>query len=110
MSITPADIFNVAESLGKAAVEKDCEATRRSSASRAYYAAMHATLAVIPDDLAPTAAEVKGKDSHSVVSDAVLKWANQVRNGRSEARVLARKLPKLKYVRKCADLLICTEN
>lgn len=106
MSVSPSEIFGVADTLCKTATEKDCEASRRSSASRAYYAAMHATLLVIPDDLAPAEADFRVKDSHTVLNDAVFKWANQARPGRTEARILARKLPKLKYVRKCADYQI----
>lgn len=106
MGISASDILGVAERLSNEASSQDCEASRRSAASRAYYAALHAAVAVLPADLALSNAEAKGKDSHSAVSDALAKWAGQVRNGRSEARVMARKLPRLKQVRKVADYRI----
>jgi uncharacterized protein (UPF0332 family) len=103
MSICPNEIFAVAESLSQSAIAENSEACRRSSASRAYYAAMHAAMAIIPNDLTPSEAELKGMDSHKAVSDALTRWAGQVRNGRSQARFMARKLPKLKQTRKHAD-------
>jgi uncharacterized protein (UPF0332 family) len=106
MSVGAHEIFALAESLSVQAVASNNEACRRSCASRAYYAAMHAVMEVIPDDLAPSESEMRVKDSHTVVTDALLKWSNQVRNGRSEARILARSLPKLKHVRKKADYKI----
>lgn len=106
MSVEAHEIYALAESLSQQAIASDNEACRRSCASRAYYAAMHAVMEVIPDDLAPTESEMRVKDSHTVVTDALLKWSNQVRNGRSEARILARGLPKLKQIRKKADYKI----
>lgn len=109
MAISASEIYSLAQALCEDGSKKSCEASRRSSASRAYYAALHATMSAIPVDLAPSVAELRGKDSHAAVGDAVTKWAGQVRNGRGEARILARKLPSLKKVRKIADYRISDE-
>lgn len=108
MSVTPEDILNTA--LFLAGNDDDefqtSESNLRSAASRAYYAAMHATDISLPDDLALSDEDRHSKDSHKAVVDAVTLWAKAIRQGRTEAGVVARNLPRLKNTRKKADYRI----
>jgi len=107
MSSTPNEILDLACKLALSSDGTDVnEVTLRCSTSRAYYAAMHAADESLPADLSPSAAERKSKSSHQAVIDAVLKWANEIRPGRTEARTVARNLPRLRDARKRADYKI----
>lgn len=80
-----------------------CESDLRSSASRAYYASLHAAFVALPADFAPDSSVKSSASSHMVLIDAVTLWAKSVRPGRSDARVVARNLQRLKSIRKKAD-------
>lgn len=101
MSIEPKDFLATATKLHSS--EGNTEADLRSAASRAYYAAIHASQHCLPFDLAPSASELRAKGSHQAVIDAVDTWAKAVRTGRMEAQMLARKLRRLRDIRKTAD-------
>lgn len=108
MSVTHMDVLETARRLSiSGIVDVDpCESDLRSVASRAYYATLHATNDSIPPDLQPSNSDKDGKSSHQVIIDAVTQWSKSVRPGRSEARIVARNLPKLKHLRKKADYLL----
>lgn len=101
MSISGSDIYLT--SIRIAQLSEATEADLRSAASRAYYAAMHVAISAIPTQFAPTDADRKRSDSHVMVVDALTLWANSRTNGRTEAKYLARNLPRLKRTRKSAD-------
>lgn len=104
MSVSPTDIVNLASGLllsdGASVIT---EAALRCSTSRAYYAVLHAADEALPDDLALTAADRKGRGSHQAVIDATVLWSKAVRPGRSDAITVARNLAKLRSARKRAD-------
>jgi uncharacterized protein (UPF0332 family) len=105
MSATPSEVFELASSLLKSGVDgvPTGEVTLRCSASRAYYAALHAADLSLPSDLTIKAGDRKGKSSHQAVIDAVIVWAKAIRPGRTEAGTVARNLVKLRNFRKKAD-------
>lgn len=111
MSVAYQEIFGVATHLvsQKQADGSCCEASLRSAASRAYYAALHAAKQSIPDQFAPESAELESKDSHKKIIDAVIAWGNSVTPGRTEAKTMARELPRLKRLRKNADYAILND-
>lgn len=105
MSIQPDDILATAialsERVGPDGAVAECD--QRSAASRAYYAALHAVDVALPTDIRPSDQQKRGPNSHQIIIDAAVWWSNAVRPGRSEARIMARTLPKLKVLRKRAD-------
>lgn len=102
MSTSPENIFNVAEKL--AATEQPCEASLRSACSRAYYAAYHHSLARLPNAYQPSETDMKGARSHDVVISALTAWGNSIDTaGRTQARLAAKDLRRLKDLRKAAD-------
>lgn len=101
MSISGDDIYTTSTRI--AGLEDATESDLRSAASRAYYAALHIVSAAVPAQFAPTAADLKKRDSHVAVVDALTLWANSLTRGRTEARYLSRNLPRLKQTRKTAD-------
>lgn len=105
MSICSSDIFDVATHLisQKELDGSQCEAKLRSAASRAYYAALHAALEVVPEEFFPSETELNSRDSHKKIFDAVAAWGNSVTPGRTEAKAIGRELPRLKRLRKTAD-------
>lgn len=104
MSISYRDIFQAAlEFQASATTSANAEATLRSAASRAYYAALHASLNALPEAFAPTETELKERDSHLLAQDAMMRWGKSLTPGRSEAQLAARDLPRLKKIRKNAD-------
>jgi uncharacterized protein (UPF0332 family) len=110
MAVTPSQIFSLATALHLREVEaKDAESYLRSAASRAYYAAYHAANDAVPEQLQPNEADRRGKESHVSVQVALEIWAKGAYQGRSEARAMARDLPKLKHIRKHADYLLLSE-
>lgn len=111
MSISYDEIFKVATALS---TQKDadgnlCEASLRSAASRAYYAALHAAMGAIPDQFLPSEAELESKDSHKTIIDAVIAWGNSLTPGRTEAKMIGREFPRLKRLRKNADYGISSD-
>jgi uncharacterized protein (UPF0332 family) len=110
MSVTPSEILATATILMSpfSGEEISPEANLRGSASRAYYAALHAADLSLPDDLAPTADDRKSKSSHQAIIDSVVLWSKAIRPGRTEAISVARNLALLRRVRKQADYVIGT--
>jgi len=102
MSVTHQQIMETAVRLaGDSALGRlVCESDLRSSASRAYYASLHAAFVALPLDLAPDSSARSSGSSHMVLIDAVTLWAKSIRPGRSDARVVARNLQRLKNIRK----------
>ena len=111
MSVSYSEIFDVATTLSKQrdAEGGPCEASLRSAASRAYYAALHAAISTIPDQFMPTEAELESKDSHKTIIDAVAAWGNSLTPGRTEAKMMGREFPRLKRLRKNADYGISSD-
>ncbi len=104
MSLSPEEILQYAEALiAPATGDRSAEVVLRCSTSRAYYAALHAADECLPADISPGLAERKGRSSHQAIIDAMILWSKAVRPGRSEARVVARSLPRLRDARKKAD-------
>ncbi len=101
MSIEPKDILATAKRLHDGG--SSSEADLRSAASRAYYAALHASHLALPTDLTPKESDLRAKGSHQAVIDAVDLWAKAARTGRMEVQVLVRKLCRLRVIRKKAD-------
>ena len=101
MSIEPKDILATAKRLHDGG--STAEADLRSAASRAYYAALHASHLALPTDLTPKAGDLRAKGSHQAVIDAIELWAKAARPGRMEARVLVHNLCQLRAIRKKAD-------
>jgi uncharacterized protein (UPF0332 family) len=79
------------------------ESDLHSAASRAYYAALHASAQSLPQQFQPTSESLYSKSSPNAILAAVLSWANSTTSGRAEARQISRLLPKLKALRKKAD-------
>ncbi len=101
MSIKPNDFLETAKKLDS--YDGKTEADRRSSASRAYYAAIHASHHCLPLDLSPDASQLRAKGSHQAIIDAIDAWAKAPRTGRMEAQKLARILRRMREIRKTAD-------
>jgi uncharacterized protein (UPF0332 family) len=101
MSIEPKDILATAQKLLESAIPT--ESDLRSAASRAYYAALHASHIVLPNGLAPSASELHGKSSHEAIISALDVWAKAPGTGRDEAYTMWRNLKRLKATRKTAD-------
>lgn len=108
MSVLYGDIYDVATFLvgQKTSDGTCCEASLRSAASRAYYAALHASLKAVPIEFFPTEAELNARDSHNKILDAIVAWGNSTTPGRTEANAIRRELPRLKRLRKTADYSI----
>ncbi len=101
MSIEPKDILATAQKLLASGVPT--ESDLRSAASRAYYAALHASYFVLPGGLVPNTSELKGKGSHDAIIRAVEIWAKKPGTGRAEAQIILRNLKRSKDIRKTAD-------
>lgn len=100
MSIEPHDFLATANRL----IGNNMESDLRSAASRAYYCALHSASAALPKDIAPSNADLRKKGSHKTILDALELWAKgEIRNGRTEAAILAKALPKLRNIRQKAD-------
>lgn len=108
MSITHGQILQTAVDLAKVVLDDGscCEASMRSSTSRAYYAALHAAMLSLPQEFALTLNEIKSANSHEAVSNKLIIWGKSFTAGRTEAQIIARELPTLKKLRKKADYRI----
>jgi len=104
MSVDHNDIFATALMLvAYAPTSTNIESSLRSAASRAYYAALHASLDALPPQFCPATKQLKEENSHVLIQTAVTRWGHSLTPGRTEAQEVARHLPKLKKIRKNAD-------
>ena len=110
MSVNHHDIFNTALELqALASTSANSESSLRSAASRAYYAALHASLDALPTQFHPDARRLKEENSNVLIQPAITQWGHSLTPGRTEAQELARHLPKLKKLRKNADYAIAQD-
>lgn len=105
MSVTHADIYQTAVTLSTTLLPDGtcCESNLRSSASRAYYAALHAAMVSLPDQFSVKQSQTQSGSSHEAVNDAMTRWGKSMTPGKTEAQIIARGLPALKKLRKRAD-------
>lgn len=105
MSVDHNDIFATALMLvAYAPTSTNIESSLRSAASRAYYAALHASLDALPPQFCPATQQLKEENSHVLIQTAVTRWGHSLTPGRTEAQEVARHLPKLKKIRKNATM------
>ncbi len=107
MSIQPSDFLQTAKQLYQDGNVP--EADLRSAASRAYYAALHASHLALPDSRKPSEAILRNKGSHQAIIDALDAWAKAPGVGREQARKLVRTLRRLRDTRKNADYSLLTD-
>lgn len=98
MSVCPEDILATARKLASGTPS---ESDIRSCASRAYYAALHATNQAIPDSYAEKTADVE--NSHISIINKAQRLSKELGPGRTEAAQLFALLPKAKKIRVKAD-------
>lgn len=96
------DILKVAQELAAGADE----ARHRSAISRAYYAALHRTIAALPEEFAIPREQVRSGSSHEAIIQSLTQWGRSTTPGRQAARMAARHMPRLKAERKKADYFL----
>ena len=100
MSVTPKEILETAKRLLN---NPTSESDMRSAASRAYYAALHATDRAIPNTFAGNDKTAAPGSSHDAIIGKADRLSKMGTQGRTEAAQLFAILPKIKKIRKMAD-------
>jgi hypothetical protein len=100
MSVTPKEILETAKRLLN---NPTSESDMRSAASRAYYAALHATDRAIPNTFAGNDKTADPGSSHDAIIGKAGRLSKAFTPGRTEAAQLFAMLPKMKVTRVKAD-------
>lgn len=100
MSVSPKEILDTAEKLRDGVPS---ESDMRSSASRAYYAALHAADLSIPDSFRETTLD---ESTHEATINKARRMSRSNGPGRTEAAQLFGLLPRFKRLRVKADYFI----
>lgn len=98
MGCVPTDLFELASRLAQ---EDACEAQRRCSVSRAYYAALHSVDSLFPKQA--TDVRIDGESSHAEIIGRVMRYGAGLNPGRTNAAFIAKQLPRLRRERNAAD-------